>query len=109
MTTTQQGLRQESARQTGGTETTYEGDLRALFEASTTIPAGRTYNEAFILWLQSIVGSTSDNVNDLAQAFAETTGAYNWSSVGQLLQASGPFADTTAITADDTTNTADSF
>jgi len=110
MADSQQGARQQSARDTAGTTEDYNGDLRALFEASTTIPAGSTYNEAFILWLQSVTGSSEGNVNDLAALFAsQQTDVYNWSSLGLLLTADGPFADTTAVTADTTAVTADSF
>lgn len=85
MADTQQGIRQQSARDTGGTTDTYNGDLRALFEAVATVPAGSTYNEAFILWLQAVTGSSESNVNDLAALFAsQQSDVYNWSSAGEL-------------------------
>ena len=107
---TQQGVRQQSARDAASTTETYNGDLRALFESAATVPAGSTYNEAFILWLQSVTGSSETNVNDLAAIYAsQQSDTYNWSSLGSLAVASGPTADTTTVTADTTTVTADSF
>ena len=85
MADTQQGVRHQSARDTAGTVDTYNGDLRALFNAVATVPAGSTFNEAFMLWLQSVTGSSSDNINDLAALFAsQQDDTYNWSSVGEL-------------------------
>jgi hypothetical protein len=80
--TVAQADRQASARTIASSATTHDGDMRAMFEAEATIPAGSTYNEAFILWLQERTGSASTNINSLMAAFAEELGAYNWSSVG---------------------------
>jgi hypothetical protein len=87
--TTQQGLRHASFRAIGGTAGTYEGDARAAFEVEATIPAGSTFNEAFILWLQARLGSTDTNLQDLMQAFAEQEGAHNWSCLGSFDPVSG--------------------
>lgn len=89
MADTQQGLRQQSARDAAGTLETYDGDLRALFESVATVPPGSTFNEAFILWLQDVTGSSADNINDLAALFAsQQDDTYNWSSGGPLSPAS---------------------
>jgi hypothetical protein len=80
----QQGLRQESFRAIGGTTGTYNEDARAAFEAEATVPAGATFNEAFILWLQARLSSADDNLPGLMQAFAEAEGADKWSSLGSF-------------------------
>lgn len=80
--TTQQGLRQTSFRAIGGTASTYNEDARAAFEAEATVPATATWNEAFMLWLQSRLSTSHDNLLDLMQEFATANGAFNWSSLG---------------------------
>ena len=81
---TQQGLRQASFRAIGGTAGTYNGDSRAAFEAEATVPAGSTYNEAWLLWLQARLGSSEENLPGLMHAFAVANGAHNWSSLGSF-------------------------
>ena len=82
--TTQQGLRQASARAIAGTALTYNGDMRAMFEAEATIPAGATYNGAMILWLQARLSSSDTNLPGLMAAFAAAEGAHGWSSLGSF-------------------------
>lgn len=82
MADSQQGARQASARTIAGTTEHYEGDLRAMFEAEATIPAGTTYNGAFLLWLNERNGVTDTNINDAMQRFAAGEGPFNWSSLG---------------------------
>lgn len=81
---TQQGLRQASARTIASSALDYNGDLRALFAAEATIPAGSSYNEAFILWLQARLSSAQTDLPGLMAAFAAQQGAYNWSSIGTI-------------------------
>jgi hypothetical protein len=87
----QQGRRQTSFRAIHGQpgERPYNADARLAFEAEATIPAGSTYNEAMILWLQTRLGSADDNLANLMQAFAEANGAVNWSSLGTFPAAGG--------------------
>lgn len=80
----QQSLRHASFRAIGGTAGTYGDDARAAFEAEATIPAGATYNEAFMLWLQDRLGSTTPNLPGLMQEFADAEGATNWGAVGTI-------------------------
>ena len=87
----QQGLRQASFRDIGGTASTYEDDARAAFEAEATIPAGATFNEAMMLWLQERLGSSAANINDLLAEWAAAEGAANASSIGSF-DPSGPIA-----------------
>jgi hypothetical protein len=77
-----QSARQASARTIASSATTHNGDMRAMFEAEATIPAGMTYNGASIKWLQERLSSSADNLPGLMQAFAEAEGAHNWASVG---------------------------
>lgn len=79
----QQGLRQESFRAIhGGDPLSYNGDARAAFETEATVPAGATYNGAFILWLQARLTSENASLNGLMAEFAAAEGADKWSSVG---------------------------
>lgn len=82
MADSQQGSRQASARTIAGTTDTVSGDLRAMFEAEATIPAGSTFNGAFLLWLNDRTGASDTNINDAMQRFAATESAHNWSSLG---------------------------
>lgn len=58
--------------------------MRAAFAVEATIPAGATFNEGFMLWLQARLVSTETNLPGLMQAFAEAEGATNWSSLGSF-------------------------
>src|SRR5688572_13833988 len=78
----QQSLRHASFRAIGGTAGTYNDDARAAFEAEATIHATATYNEAFILWLQERLGSSTADLPGLMQEFADAAGATNWGTVG---------------------------
>lgn len=84
MADTQQGTRQASARTIATSTEHFEGDLRALFEAEATIPAGSTYNGAFLVWLNDRNGVSDTNINDAKQRFAAGASAYNWSSLGTI-------------------------
>lgn len=80
----QQGLRHASFRAIASTELTYDGDARAAFEAEATIHATATYNEAFILWLQDRLSSSTADLPGLMQEFADAEGATNWGAVGSF-------------------------
>lgn len=82
---TQQGLRQASFRTIGGTTGTYEQDARAAFDAQVTVPAGSTFNEAFILWLQGRLTSSATNLNDLLAEWAAAEGATTYSAIGSFV------------------------
>jgi len=81
---TQQGLRQASARELSGfaTETNYNEDLTRLFDAQ-GVPAG-TFNERQLRWINGSMAASYTNLNEAMQAYAESQGAYNWSSMGAL-------------------------
>lgn len=81
---TAQNLRHASFKAISGTDGTYESDSRAAFEVEATIPAGSTYNEAFIIWLQTRLSSSETNLLDLMNAFAVSEGADTWSSLGSF-------------------------
>ena len=81
---TNQGLRQASFRTIGGTTGTYNEDARAAFETEATVPAGATFNEAFILWLQARLSSADTSLPGLMAAFAADLGLDNWNSVGSF-------------------------
>lgn len=87
---TQQGLRHASFRLLAGGLTTgdYNSNLIAASEAVTGI-TGRTVNEAEILLLQALTGSSEANLEGVREAFAAQAGAADWESVGELL----PFSD----------------
>ncbi len=75
-----QSLRQASVRAVTGTAYNYEGDWSALFTA-----AGFTtgsWNERFLLWLNSQMGANYTDLPGAMQAFAEYNGVYNWDSLG---------------------------
>ncbi len=82
----QQGLRQASARAATGSTVNapYNEDLFRLFRLQATIPAGATFNEAMLIWINSRMGVTYTNLPEAMQAYAESAGAYNWSSLGSL-------------------------
>jgi hypothetical protein len=81
---TQQGKRQASAREISLTPTAnnYNGDVRLMFEAEITIPAGATFNEAQLLWINSRLSASYTNLTEAMQAFAESQGFDDWSSMG---------------------------
>jgi len=81
---TQQGLRQDSARDQSGfaTATNYNEDLQRLFDAD-GIAAG-TFNERQLLWINARLTATYTSLNEAMQAYAESKGAANWSSLGTL-------------------------
>jgi hypothetical protein len=87
---TQQGRRQASARAIASSATSYDGDLRAMFEAEAVIPAGATFNSALLIWLQTRLGSSDTNLPGLMAEFAEAEIATNWSSVGHFGPATIP-------------------
>ncbi len=82
----QQGLRQASARQISLTTepNNYDGDLRLAFEAEVTIPADATFNEAQLMFLNGRLGATYTNINEAMQIFADSKGAFNFSSLWTL-------------------------
>ena len=79
-----QGDRQASFRAIGGTTGSLNEDMYAAFQAEATIPAGTSFNGAFILWLQVRLSSSETDLPGLMQAFAEANNAFNWSSMGSF-------------------------
>lgn len=99
----QQGLRQSSFRAIGGTTGSLNEDMLAAFAAEAVIPAGASFNGAFILWLQARLSSADDSLPGLMQAFAEANGAHNWSSLGSFDPAAEELIVSVAASADDAT------
>lgn len=81
---TQQGLRQASAETLSiwPTRTNYNEELLRLFDAE-GVPAG-TFNERQLRFINARLSASYTNINQAMQAFAESKGAYNWSSLGTL-------------------------
>jgi hypothetical protein len=48
------------------------------------VPAGTSWNGAFILWLQARLSSSDTNLNGLMAAFAAQEDADSWSSLGSF-------------------------
>lgn len=82
--TTQQGLRLGMALTLAEWPTgmTYNGALSRLFDYE-GIPAG-TFNERQLRFINGRMGESYTNLNQAMQAFAESKGAFNWSSLGTL-------------------------
>lgn len=87
----QQGLRQASARVQSGfaTATNYNEDLLRLFDAE-SVPEG-TFNERQLRFINARMGASYTNLNEAMQAFAESYGAYNWSSLGSFVPLSNDY------------------
>ena len=78
-----QGLRHASFQTISSTTgNTYNEAARAAFETEATVPAGATFNEAMILWLQARLSSVDTNLPGLMAAFAAAEGVDNWNSLG---------------------------
>jgi hypothetical protein len=77
---TNQGARQQSVRDVTGTALDYNGDWHALFDLA-GIPAG-DFNGRLLAWINGRLGVTYPDLPGAMQAFAESQGAYNWSSMG---------------------------
>lgn len=80
MAANNQGLRQASVRTVTGTTQAYEGDWHALFDLWGI--ASGDFNGRLLAWINEYLGEAYDNANSAMQAFAESYGAYNWSSLG---------------------------
>lgn len=80
----QQGLRQASAVLLAewAEPTTYNEALTRLFDYE-DVPAG-TFNERQLMWINARLTASYTNLNETMQAFAESKGAANWSSLGTL-------------------------
>lgn len=79
---TLQESRQTSARAISSTSETFNGDLYALFETEATIPAGSTFNEAMLIWINTRLGTSHTNLVDAQAAFAADQGVDKWDSIG---------------------------
>lgn len=64
-----------------GTTYDYNGDWSALFTAA-GISTSLSWNERFLIWLNSQMGAAYDNLPGAMQAFAEYNGVANWDSLG---------------------------
>jgi hypothetical protein len=72
--------RQASVRAVAGTAYDYNADWHALFD-SAAVSAG-TFSERMLAYINTSLGASHTNVNSAMQAYAESQGAYNWSSMG---------------------------
>jgi len=88
MGSSNQELRQESARAISGTALDYNSDFMAMF-AVDGFTTG-TFNERFLLWLNAQLGSSHTSLPAAMQAFAEDQGYRNWSSMGSFGPATSP-------------------
>lgn len=78
MTTNQEG-KQTSFRAISSTTGGFNEDAMAAMIAEGA--TGTTYNELMISWLQTRLGSSETNINNLKQEFAAAEGFNNWDSV----------------------------
>jgi hypothetical protein len=86
-----QGQRQASARAIHGqTGRDYSADMRLMFEAEATIPAGSTWNEAFLIWLNTRLAASHSSLPGAMAAFAASLGVRSWGEVGTFA-ATGDF------------------
>ena len=77
-----QGLRHASARTIAGGTGSYNDDFRRLFETEATVPAGTSWNGAFLLWLNTRLSASHTNLIDAQNAFAASLGVASWDEVG---------------------------
>lgn len=82
MGSSNQELRQESARLIGGTTLDYNSDFLAMF-AVDGFTTG-TFNERFLLWLNAQLGASYTSLPAAMQAFAVDQGYNNWSSMSSF-------------------------
>ena len=81
---TNQGALQQSIRDVTGKALDYNGDWHALFDMA-EIPAG-TFNERLLLWINGELEVSHTSLPSAMQAFAESRGAYNWSSLTTIAE-----------------------
>ena len=73
--------RQQSVRAVTGTNYNYSDDWHALFDQA-GIAEGGSFNERRRSWINSVLGTSFDNVNDAMRMFAIEQGVSRWSELG---------------------------
>lgn len=73
---------QASCRASTGKVLDYNGDWHAVFDAA-GIPAG-SFNGRLLAWINVRLGSSHGSLAAAQQAFAESQGYNNWSSMGTI-------------------------
>lgn len=81
----QAGYRQASVRAVTGSAETYEGDWHRLFDQAGI--RQEQFNGRMLLWINLMMGRTYINLPEAMQAFAESRGAANFSSLGTFIPA----------------------
>jgi hypothetical protein len=104
---TNQGARQQSARNVTGTDLDPNGDVLSLIVAN-----GHTVNDfngALKTWIDgSVLGESPPGISGSMQALATAHGFYNWSAMNSLFVPGGPvLADMASISSDNNYLTAD--
>ena len=77
-----QGDRQAFARAIhgqGGRD--HNSDMLRMFRSEAAIPARSTWNEAFLIWLNTRLGASYANVNSAMAAFAISLGFERWDDI----------------------------
>ena len=59
-------------------------EQRAAFEAEATVPAGASYNGAFIAWLQNRLSSSKTSINGLLAEWAAAESVDRYNSIGEF-------------------------
>lgn len=89
MSTTNQGQKQQSFRTIAGSTEDYNGDFLSAADTESIIdlsnPADSdNFNGALLEFLQNRLSSSSTNINQLKQEYADSQGVYNWDSVTNI-------------------------
>lgn len=76
-----QGSVQQSVRDRSGSTANldWNGDWHALWDAEEV--ANGTFNERMLVWINTELGASHPNLPGAMQAYAESLGFYNWSSM----------------------------
>lgn len=78
----QSGVQAACRDYTGATDGDYNANWLEVFDED-EIPAG-TFNERMLLWLNDWLGASYASLPQAQQAFAESQGYANWSSMSSI-------------------------
>lgn len=87
MATNQEG-RHAAVRAITGTASDYNSDFLSLFALSGFITG--TFNERFLLWINSVLGTTYTSLPGAMQAYAVEQGFNNWNSLNTIVAIEAP-------------------
>lgn len=90
--------KQETVRASTGTTLDYNGDWSALFDAAGI--ASGDWNGRLLNWINGQLSSSYTNVPGAMQAYAESQGATNWSSMGAFTIDGGGIPDRSILDRD---------